>query len=295
MISTLIRHIGESIKSLKRNGWMSIASVSAVSITLILVGVFLGVIMNISSIAKQIEENVAIGVYVQVGTDSADLKKLEDNLKKIKHVDKIEFSSKDDELADLKKEFDSEAWSMFDGDANPLHDKFTLYADSPAETKEISAKVSKLDAVYEADYGGADSDKLFAVIDKVQLVGGIIAVLLLLVAMFLISNTIRITIMSRQREIEIMRLVGARNSFIRWPFLFEGGWIGLLGAIVPVALVTGVYRLIFSKFNGAFAGGGYSLINPNVFLPEIIIVMLAVGVVIGSLGSMLSMTRYLRK
>ena len=112
--------------------------------------------------------------------------------------------------------------------------------------------------------------------------------------MFLISNTIRITILSRQKEIQIMRLVGAKNSFIRWPFFLEGAWIGLIGAIVPVIIMTLGYNQVYNMFNPQLLRSNYSLIRPEDFIWKVNLLMIATGMIIGSLGSVISMRRFLK-
>jgi cell division transport system permease protein len=118
--------------------------------------------------------------------------------------------------------------------------------------------------------------------------------LLLFTAVFLISNTIRITIISRSREIQIMRLVGAKNSYIRGPFLWEGAWVGLLGAIIPSVIVYFLYKLIYTSVNTSLASQDLSLINLNLFIPAMIGTLFVIGILIGSLGSLISMNRYLK-
>lgn len=293
MIRTFFRHLLESIKSLKRNGWMTIASVSAVTITLTLVGIFMAVIMNATKLASDIESNVDVSVFVDIGTKEADLDNLEKELKYMNHVTSVTFSSRDDELKKIQKAMGS-AWKLFEGDSNPLYDVFIVSADTPQNTKDISKKAAKLDNVFKADYGGTSSDKIFGLADTVKTWGLAAAVLLLFVAMFLISNTIRITIMSRQREIQIMRLVGAKNSYIRWPFFLEGGWIGLLGAVVPVLVMVFGYRQAFQMVNPSLLRSGYSLLTPDTFTWQICLLMIVVGVFIGSVGSIMSMRRFLK-
>ena len=293
MIRTFFRHIGESLKSLKRNGWMTLASVSAVTVTLVLVGIFLGVILNVTKLAKDIEEAVDVSVFVEIGTDKKELKALNTELKELPHVKKVSFSSKKEQYDKLVEAMGS-TWKLFDGDENPLYDVFIVSADAPEQTKTIQKKATKLANAYKADYGGVSSDKIFEISNAVKKWGLIASVLLLFIAIFLISNTIRITIISRRREIQIMRLVGAKNSFIRWPFFLEGTWIGLLGSILPAVMMTFGYRQAYLIINKNLVTSGYSLIAPADLILQVNVIMIVTGVVIGSLGSTLSMRRFLK-
>ncbi|OJG16704.1 efflux ABC transporter permease [Enterococcus canintestini] len=283
----------ESIKSLKRNGWMTIASVSAVTITLTLVGIFMGVIMNATKLAQDIEKNVDVSVFVDIGTKQADMDKLKTELEGLDHVKGVRFSSKADELKKIQDAM-GDAWQQFEGDSNPLYDVYVVSAENPQYTKNISKEAGELSNVFKADYGGTNSDRIFKIADAVKTWGLAAAVLLVFVAMFLISNTIRITILSRQREIQIMRLVGAKNGYIRWPFFLEGGWIGLLGSIVPVLIMVFGYNQVYRWVNPSLLRSNYSLLAPDTFTWQICLLMVVVGVVIGSIGSVMSMRRFLK-
>lgn len=293
MTRNFFRHIFESLKSLRRNGWMTVASVSAVTITLVLVGIFLSVIMNVTYLAKNIENDVDVAVYVQIGTSDEDMKVLEKELTDIPHVDKVSFSSKQEQYNELVEKFGS-AWKIFDEDENPLYNVFIVEAENPDQVKNIQKEAAKLANVERADYGGASSDKIFKIADAIKKWGFGASVLLLFVAIFLISNTIRITIISRQREIQIMKLVGARNGFIRWPFFLEGGWIGLIGAIIPVLLVSFGYRQVYFIMTKSLITTNLELLPPQQLIPQVDLLMVGIGFIIGSIGSILSMGRFLK-
>ncbi|OJG90952.1 cell division ABC transporter permease FtsX [Enterococcus silesiacus] len=272
---------------------MTIASASAVTITLVLVGIFMAVIFNATKLAKDIEENVTVSVFVDIGTTPDEMQKLEKDLNKIKDVETISYSNKDQQLKKIQKQM-GEAWNLFEGDSNPLYDVYLVSAKDPADTKKISEKAAKLPNVFKADYGGVSSDKIFSLAGKVRTWGLGAALLLLFVAVFLISNTIRITILSRQREIQIMRLVGAKNGYIRWPFFIEGAWIGLLGSIIPILLLTFGYQQFYNIFNRQLLQSNYSLLKPESFVWQLDLLMVVIGMTIGSLGSIISMRRFLK-
>ncbi|EOL42158.1 permease-like cell division protein FtsX [Enterococcus phoeniculicola] len=293
MIRTFFRHLLESIKSLKRNGWMTVASVSAVTITLTLVGIFLAVIMNATKLATDIENNVNVSVFIDVGTKQDEIDQLEAKLVKLKNVESVKFSSKDAELKKIQSAM-GDAWNLFEGDSNPLYDTFVLSTTDPSYTKSVSAEAAKLPTVFKADYGGDSSDKIMKIANAVRTWGLGAAALLIFVAMFLISNTIRITILSRKREIQIMRLVGAKNGYIRWPFFLEGGWIGLIGAIVPILILTFGYQAVYGLTNPMLLRSNYSLLKPEDFIWQIDLLLVGIGVIIGSLGSVISMRRFLK-
>lgn len=293
MIRRFFRHLLESIKSLKRNGWMTVASVSAVTITLSLVGVFMAVIINATKLAEDIEGNVDVSVFIEYGTKQPEIDALEKELEDLDEVESVKFSSADEELEKIKKSMGPK-WDLFDEDSNPLYDVFVVSTNDPKKTKSVAKEAGELENVYKADYGGLESEKIFKVSEIVKTWGLAAAALLLFVAMFLISNTIRITIISRKREIQIMRLVGAKNGYIRWPFFLEGGWIGIIGSLIPVALMVFGYQQVYAVLNPILLRSNYSMVQPGDFSWQISIVLLAVGFIIGSLGSVLSMRRFLK-
>jgi len=287
---------------------MTIASVSSVTITLTLVGVFAAVLLNVERIATGIENNIQINVYLDVdSTDSSETTTNEagetvandsyhqvyDQISKVSGVESVTYSSKDEQLEKLQQTYGDD-WSLFDGDSNPLQDVYIVEADSPSDVKKVAKKIADIEGVESVDYGGSNSDQLFSIAKFIRTWGFAGTILLVVVAIFLISNTIRMTIMSRQRDIEIMRLVGAKNSYIRGPFFFEGAWVGLLGAIVPSIIIYFAYKTVYSSVNPQFEVQGLSLYPIDTFLPLVIGGMFLVGIIIGALGSVISMRRYLK-
>lgn len=223
---TVARHTRESFKSLLRNGWMTFASVSAVTITLILVGVFFVIMMNLNHVATSIEENVEIRVHIDVAATKEEKSALEEEIKGIPEVGSVIFSPKGEELDNLITSLgeDGDAFKLFEQD-NPLNDVFVVKTKDPEDTLAVVKKIEKFEHVAKVRYGQGTVEKLFSAINLSRNVGIVLIIGLLFTAMFLISNTIKITIVARRKEIEIMRLVGATNWFIRWPFFLEGMWL----------------------------------------------------------------------
>lgn len=308
MIRRFFRHFLESLKSLKRNGWMTIAAVSSVTITLILVGIFASVILNTAKLASDLENNVRINVYLREGVTDQQKEVVNDAGQTVKNesylaiynqimsmpdVDKVVYSSKDEQLKHLTETL-GDTWNLFAGDANPLYDAYIIETKSADSVKKVAAEVAKIDGVSEVRDGEVETERIFKLADLVRTWGLVATVLLLVTAVLLISNTIRITIISRSREIQIMRLVGAKNSYIRGPFLLEGAWVGLLGAIAPSVMIYFLYKIAFQSVSPSLATQNLSLIPMHIFIPGMIGSLFVVGIVIGSLGSMISMSRFLK-
>ena len=293
-IRTMWRHIRDAVKSLFRNGWSTFGAISAVSMVLLLVGIFVSLLFNMNKIATDVEQDVNVRVYIDLAADETKTEELKAAIQALDAVDTVKFRSKDEELDDITKSVAQE-FELFRNDSNPLRNAFDVSTKNPNQTKEVATTIEKMDYVARVNYGGARADTLFKVISTSRNVGiGVIAVLLI-IALFLISNTIRATIHARRTEIEIMQLVGATKAYIRWPFFLEGGFIGLIGSIVPIALLWVLYLWVYKGGSDFFAGSNFSLLAPNPFLYRLSLAMAGVGVLIGSFGSIFSMRRFLKK
>lgn len=292
-IRNVWRHIKEAFKSIKRNGWMTLAAVSAVAVTLLLVGSFIAILMNVNKLATDVEEDVSVRVYIDLAAEEEDQNELQENLESLEEVDTVIFSSRDDELNQVMGSYGDE-FGLFDGDDNPLYNVFIVQTTQPEYTAEVAGIAEDMNYVADVNYGGATADRLFTIMETVRNVGVIIIIALIFTAVFLIANTIRITIFSRRTEIEIMKLVGATNWFIRWPFLIEGALIGFIGALIPVSIISYIYLSGFESIMNYLSGTYFSLLPPNPYLLLIVALLLTIGVVIGSIGSSLSIRKFLK-
>lgn len=293
-----IRHLREGFKGTLRNGWMTFAAVSAVTITLLLVGVFALVMFNVNEISENVENDVEIQVFVTRTAEEANVEKLGENIEQIPGVESVTFSSKEDELENFRNQLgeDADAYGTVEKD-NPLHDRYIVKASDPLETETVADAVQSLDNVDKVTYGQDYIDKMFAFFNGIRIGGLVLIVGLTLMAMFLISNTIKMTIFSRRREIEIMRLVGAKNSFIRWPFFIEGLLLGVLGALIPIAVIYFGYDVAYSALQPSLDqlnSDIFKLIDPSVLTTQVSLVLLALGAFIGIWGSTTSLGRFLK-
>ncbi|WP_251551904.1 permease-like cell division protein FtsX [Neobacillus muris] len=294
-IRTLGRHARESLKSISRNGWMTFASVSAVTITLILVGVFVVIMMNLNRVAETIEEDVQIRVHIDVAATEQDQTALKDSIQNMPEVGSVKFSSKEEELNNLVKSMGEEgkAFKLFEQD-NPLNDVFIVKTKKPTDTMDAAKKIEKLNFVSKVNYGEGKVEKLFKFIKASRNVGIVLIVGLFFTAIFLISNTIKITIIARRREIKIMRLVGATNGFIRWPFLLEGLWLGILGAVLPIILISIAYYRAYDYLGPKLQGTFIRVLPFDPFMYQVSGILLLMGALIGIWGSVMSVRKFLK-
>ncbi|WP_438316206.1 permease-like cell division protein FtsX [Sporosarcina sp. FA9] len=289
---TIRRHIRESFKSLGRNSWMTFASISAVTVTLLLVGAFIVVMMNLNELATNIEKDVEIKMTVDLAADKEVISSLEEKLRSTDGVLEVIYSSNEEELDKMMKDFGDE-FGLFKQN-NPLRHAFYIRAKDPQQTAAIAKEVGSFDYVYEVVYGEGKVEKLFNVLNLSRNIGIGLIIALLFTAMFLISNTIRITIVARKREIEIMKLVGATNNFVRIPFLLEGIWLGIFGAILPMVILTISYTNIHNYLEPRLVGELFQLLNVTPFLYQVNGLLLFMGIFIGVWGSFMSIRKFLK-
>ncbi len=290
--NTIKRHFKESFISMVRNRWMSFASISAVTVTLLLVGVFLTIMMNLNKMSTDIKNDVEIKVLIDLSANETSEAELQQQVEKMPGVESVKYSSKKQELDKLVKDFGNDV-SLFKQE-NPLHNVLYVKADDPEQTEKVAKEIEKNPAVDTVKYGKDKIEKLFNVLNISQKVGIVLIIALLLTATFLISNTIKITITARRREIEIMKLVGATNSFVRVPFILEGMWLGAIGSILPIIGVTTLYSIVHSSLAPKLESSVVQILDVMPFILEVDIILLVMGVLIGVVGSFMSVRKFLK-
>ncbi|QDS37432.1 permease-like cell division protein FtsX [Brevibacillus brevis] len=295
-IRTLGRHVREGVKNLGRNGWMSFASISAVTITLFILGVFLVLAMNVNYFAQSVEKQVEIRVFMDLLATKENITQVEDNIKKLPQVESVSFIPKDEGLKQFKESLGEKAY-LFEGleESNPLPDAFAVKTKQPQDTATVATQIKNFQYVKSLTYGEGTVDKLFSLTEAVRNVGIVFIIGLGFTAMFLIANTIKLTIVARRREIEIMKLVGATNWFIRWPFFVEGLLMGVAGALIPTIMLTVGYYYLLDAIHSSFeASQLFQLLPLFPLVYQVALALLAIGAFIGIWGSLVSVRRFLR-
>lgn len=292
---TFKRHLRDGVRNMRRNGSMTFSAISAVSLTLLILGVVLVLALNIDHIVNEIEEQVEIVVEIKPETDAESRSEIDTTISSIPGVESVVFVSKEDGLIDLKERMGEQGY-LLEGleHENPLYDMFIVKVTNPQNTKEVADQINGIAHVYEVDYGEGYVDKLFTITTWVRNIGIVFIIGLAITAMYLISNTIKITITTRSKEIELQKLVGATNSYIRWPFFIEGLLLGVFGAILPIILVLGGYYLLLARMSADLS---LAFLNLLPFCPlalEVGLVLLGIGAFIGIWGSLLSVRRFLK-
>lgn len=287
-------HIKSAIQGLVRHSATAFSAISAVTMTLILMALFMLLTGNLTSFTRNIESDFRIHVSIDALQGEEDIRELQQKVEEIPGVKLVEFSSKDEELAKLKEE-NSEIFGMYEeGDANPMRDVFIIETATPEDIEPVTAALNTMEGINKAEYGGDGVSMMVELFKAIRNGGFIFVAALSLLAIFLISNTIKMTIYARSTEIGIMRNVGATNGFIRVPFIIEGLIIGLIGSALPCILTYFGYSYLYHILDGQFLSSMLVMQSVYPFAFTICLILLGCGVLVGMIGSFLAVSKYLR-
>ena len=293
MFSSLNYFFRETVKSLFRNRFMAIASVLTVTLSMFILGIFLSAVLNINHMASYLENQVEMTVYLKDGLKTQQVMTVGSRLKSLSGLKEIAFTDKDQAMEEFRNRMGEQAGLLDSINGNPLPASYQTSFNSPDELKMAVNIVRNYSEVEAVQYGQDVIEQLYR-IAKIIRISGIILILFLAAAeLFIISNTIRLTVFARRREIQIMKYVGATNGFIRWPFLFEGMIIGLIGSTIAFILLCLGYNLILEEMTEAGLVF-FSLIPFWPFMPYVSLFILASGIIIGALGSAISLRKYMK-
>ncbi len=284
--------VKETFKSIKRNQLMSFASVSTVTLSLLVLGLFLLMALNANNLASHLENQVEVTVYMQEGTSSDTIVAAAQTLKSMPGVVKVTSITKQEALDKFKERLGDQN-SLLDalGEDNPFPYSFEVQVDKPERITELVPKIDQMKGVETAKFGQEIVEQMFK-LTRILRIGGLILVVLLAGAtVFIIANTIRITVFARRREVSIMKYVGATDWFIRWPFLLEGMFLGFSGAVLATLILDQVYAAIQAKIYTTLAF--FPLIPTWPFLLYMSIFLILIGTAIGAIGSSLSLRKFL--
>ena len=288
------RSIRDAIKSITRNFSLSMASILCDMITLIIVSVAIIIACNVNNATKSIESEMNIVVYFNKNSTEEDSNNAFLEIKNLKGVSKAVYKSKDEwktEMSEYSDTFDTMLNYLSD---NPLMNSCVVFVDEIKDMNSIAEKIKNISNVEVVKYGESMVEEIVSAFDLIQKITIGIVIALILVTVFLISNTIKLTIYSRKNEIEIMRLVGASNTTIKLPFLFEGLFLGLIGSIIPVCITIYGYTILYNIMHGYLFTETLNLIKPYNFVFYVSGSIILLGAVVGMFGSTNSVRKYLK-
>ena len=298
-IKSIPYHIKAAFKSIWRHMAMSISAASAVTVTLILMSAFLLVAGNINSFTHDLENSVKIHVKIDPIVEGSAIDDLQDEIEDIDGVKEVIFSDKNEEF-DLFIDYvqstggSASYYERYQGENNPLRNAFIIEVDDPALIDQVRDDLLSLTGVEQAEYGGNSATQMIDAFDSIRNGGALFILALGFLAVFLISNTIRMTIHARMEEIAIMRNVGAANWFIKTPFMIEGMLIGFMGSVLPIIFTYFIYKMGYEAMNGIFFTEMFPLQPIVPFVPQICGGLALMGILVGLIGSFFSVNKYLR-
>ena len=275
-----------------RNRWMSFASIGTVAVSLFILGVFLILVVNMTKMASSLESQVQISAYLDDALTQEGRDEVERMTKDLSGVSKVEFIPKDKALEILRERL-GDRKKILDAldDSNPLPDYFLVTVKSADDVPKIATAIADLYGVEEVKYGQDVAANIFDLTHLIRVFGFFLMLLLTGATIFIIANTIRLTVFARRREIAVMKYVGATDWFIRWPFILEGIALGFIGGGISALALRSFYSAMASKIYSTLAF--FPMVEQYPFMNYVTVALIVAGIVIGILGSTVSLKRFL--
>lgn len=285
--------IAEVFRSLRRNNWMTFASIGTVTVSLFVLGVFLILVLNMNRLAGMLESQVQISVYLEDHLTDREKRQLEYDITSLQGIDTVKYVDRDEAKTRLQERLGDQKY-LLDAlsDDNPLPDAFEVTVTTPAVVESAASAISAMSGVEEAKYGQDVIEHLFDITRLMRICGLVLMLLLGAATLFIIANTIRLTVFARRKEIAIMKYVGATDWFIRWPFLLEGIVLGCFGGIIAAVALRSFYAAMAAQIYSTLAF--FPLLPQYPFMNYVTLAILGSGIVIGAIGSLISLKRFLR-
>ncbi|WP_103895595.1 permease-like cell division protein FtsX [Caloramator fervidus] len=292
MIRRIKYFLKEGIKNIVRNRVMAIASISTVAASLFILGIFLVLALNVNKAAEGIGKTLEIKVFLKDDVTTLKKNEIERNIKNIKGVSQVIYISKEQALEDLKKRLGenkviAEGFEM----DNPLPQSFVVKVEKPEFISDVSKKISTFEGIEKIYDGKGIVEKLIRFTNIVRVVSYVLMGVLAVISSFLISNTIKLAVYARRREISIMKYLGATDWFIKWPFIIEGVLLGFLGSVFSILVLYYSYSYLVNHVSLNLVL--FDLVSANILLSFIYKKFMLMGILIGGLGSYLAVKRYL--
>ena len=290
------RNIRDSFKSVFRNFSLSLASISCITITLVVVAISIILTYNVNNFASLVEKDVTIVAFLDVDIDNEGRKAVSSSIRKLSNIESVTFQSKVDIAEEMmnSSEIFKNIMQNWDESSSPIQDTYLIKVKDINDIGKTANQIKKIEGVSVIKYGEGMIEQLVSVFDIVRKISIGVVIALILVTAFLITNTIKITIFSRRREIDIMRLVGASNTNIKIPFILEGLFLGALGSVIPIIATVYGYVAVYNNVGGQLFSPFIKLIQPDPFVYVTSLILLAIGILVGMFGSWRAVRKYLK-
>lgn len=285
--------IQEVFHSLRRNNWMTFASIGTVAVSLFVLGVFLILVLNMNRLAGMLESQVQISVYLEDHLTDREKRQIGYDIESLQGIDSVTYVDRETAKERLKERLGDQKY-LLDAlsEDNPLPNAFEVTVTTPSVVESAAGAIGSMQGVEEAKYGQDVVEHLFDITRLMRIFGFVLMGLLGGATLFIISNTIRLTVFARRKEIAIMKYVGATDWFIRWPFLLEGIVLGCIGGFIAAVALRSFYAAMAAKIYSTLAF--FPLMPQYPFMNYVTAAILLAGIVIGAIGSVISLKRFLR-
>lgn len=288
--------IREGFRSIKRNKTMSAAAITSVIASLLVIGIFFIIVLNIDFAATKLESQIEMMVYLNDGLSESIITAMSTEIKSINGVKHVEFIPKAAALKKLEREWGENSYLLegLDGD-NPLPDAFLITLSDPDQASSVAMSISAISNIEKVAYGKEELEKLLNTTYVLRMSSIVIILILLFISIFIISNTIKLTLYARRREIGIMKFVGATDWFVRMPFIIEGIIVGLIGAVSASAILGAAYYYCSGIAKNQMIGFMSITLMPfNKIITSMVVLLVTVGVIIGAAGSLISVRKFIK-
>ena len=289
--------IGEGFRNFFKNKKSTAASLIMMCAPMFIFGLFFLIGENVNYIIEQVQSDQAMQIFINPDATAEQEKELETKIKAIQYVNTIEYVSQEQALNDMKSWLgeDSSLLDPYSGEENPFKASYVITLTDLTKSDEVEEQINTFENVASITVGNDTINKLVDIANGIRTATGVILVLLILISIFIIANTIKLTVHARRKEISIMKYVGATNGFIRWPFMVEGILIGIIAALITVVVLGFTYNFIAGGMTngGTMATLDLNLLTFSDMLSTLLTVYIVMGIGIGTIGSAISMRKYL--
>lgn len=286
----------QGIVGIWRNRGMSLASITTVAASLMILGVIITLVLNINGIAYMLQSQFdTVQVYLDDDLTVEEITDIGIEIGQINEVENLEFESKEQALQKFREGWGDQGYLLESLESNPLPNSYIIYLESIESADLVVGELSYISGIDEVKYYKDVIDNLLRIAQFIRTVGLGLIFILIIIAMFIISNTIKLTLNARKQEVNIMKYVGATNWFIRWPFVIEGMLLGLIGSIISIVAINFAYKSAFDVITTrVYVIMSSYMILPMDMLPRLIIMFAVLGCGVGALGSIISLRKHLK-
>ncbi len=295
MIKSFFYSLKQALVQLNRNKTMALTSLFSITAMLLILGMFFILVVNVNLLTESAKDQFdMVEVYMLDDATDDQINTIMDSVKALDYTDTVEFLDKDDAMDEMKDRWGDNGYLLDGLQENPLPRSIRITLKNIEDSQELVDYVSNFEGIEKVKYNQSEINKILKITNSIQVGALVIIVFLIFVSIIVVSNTVKLTVLARGREISIMKYVGATNWFIRGPFLIEGIIIGILAALISAGVICGLYSLIIANISEQmlvmFSTG---LVSVAFMTENLIVIFLALGVSIGAMGSMISMRRFL--